>query len=65
MKQKTRSRARLLLAFMMLAVILITASTVAFAQSSADSAAPETLLTASADSICKTAGSSSVVCDFL
>ena len=50
MKQKTRSRARLLLAFMMLAVILITASTVAFAQSSADSAAPETLLTATADS---------------
>ena len=50
MKQKTRSRARLLLAFMMLAVILITASTVAFAQSSADAAAPETLLTATADS---------------
>ena len=50
MKQKTRSRARLLLAFMMLAVILITASTVAFAQSSADTAAPETLLTATADS---------------
>ena len=50
MKQKTRSKARLLLAFMMLAVILITASTVAFAQSSADSAAPETLLTATADS---------------
>ena len=50
MKQKTRSKARLLLAFMMLAVILITASTVAFAQSSADTAAPETLLTATADS---------------
>ena len=50
MKQKTRSKARLLLAFMMLAVILITASTVAFAQSSADAAAPETLLTATADS---------------
>ncbi len=50
MKQKTKSRARLLLAFMMLAVILITASTVAFAQSSADTAAPETLLTATADS---------------
>ena len=49
MKQKTRSRARLLLAFMMLAVILITASTVAFAQSSAAAAAPETLLAATAD----------------
>ena len=50
MKQKTRSRARLLLAFMMLAVILITASTVAFAQSSADAAAPEETLAVAADS---------------
>ena len=50
MKQKTRSRARLLLAFMMLAVILITASTVAFAQSSADTAAPEETLAVAADS---------------
>ncbi len=50
MKQKTKSRARLFLAFMVLAVMLITASTVAFAQSSADAAAPETLLTATADS---------------
>ena len=50
MKQKTKSRARLLLAFMMLAVILITASTVAFAQSSADTAAPEETLAVAADS---------------
>ncbi len=50
MKQKKRSKARLLLAFMMLAVLLITASTVAFAESSADTAAPETAVALSAES---------------
>ena len=64
MKQKTRSRARLLLAFMMLAVILITASTVAFAQSSADAAAPETLLAATADSAKFTLGEGEDAIDY-
>ena len=64
MKQKTRSKARLLLAFMMLAVILITASTVAFAQSSADAAAPETLLAATADSAKFTLGEGEDAIDY-
>ena len=55
MKQKNRSKARLLLAFMMLAVLLITASTVAFAQGSADAAAQPELLTAAQPELVATA----------